>query len=51
MTTVSVLFRINPFKRDPTLLVESRKTRRKAIRQKLSGGKLVARTENNLRQI
>ena len=27
------------------------KTRRKATRRKLSGGKLVARTENNLRQI
>ena len=34
-------------------LVENtrRKTRRKATRRKFSGGKLVARTENNLRQI
>ena len=33
-------------------LVENtrRKTRRKATRRKFSGGKLVARTENNLRQ-
>ena len=34
-------------------LVENtrRKTRRKATRRKISGGKLVARIENNLRQI
>ena len=34
-------------------LVENtrRKTRRKATRRKFSGGKLVARIENNLRQI
>ena len=34
-----------------TVFKESRKTRRKATRRKVSGGKLVARTKNNFRQI